>query len=131
MSYLTIKSIHLIAITLSIAGFALRGYWMMSQSDRLQLRAVKIAPHIIDTVLLLSGIALVYMLRLEILSQPWLLAKFVGLAVYIVLGTVALKRGSTLAIRSIAFFAALVAFAYIVGAALLKSTASWFTSMSV
>ncbi len=131
MTYLTVKSLHLIAITLSIAGFALRGYWMMSQSDRLQLRVVRIAPHVIDTVLLLSGIALVYMLRLEILSQPWLLAKFAGLAIYIVLGTVALKRGSTLAIRSIAFVAALIAFAYIVGAALLRSPASWIASSSI
>lgn len=129
MTYLTVKSLHLIAITLSIAGFALRGYWMMSQSDRLQLRAVRITPHIVDTVLLLSGIALVYMLRLEVVSQPWLLAKFVGLAIYIVLGTIALKRGSTLAIRSVAFVAALIAFAYIVGAALLKSPTSWLAGV--
>lgn len=129
MTYLTVKSLHLIAITLSIAGFALRGYWMISQSDRLHLRAVRITPHIVDTVLLLSGFALVYMLRLEILSQPWLLAKFVGLAAYIVLGTIALKRGSTLAIRSVAFVAALIAFAYIVGAALQKSPTSWLAGM--
>lgn len=131
MTYLTVKSLHLIAIALSIAGFALRGYWMMSQSDRLQNRAVKIAPHVIDTVLLLSGIALIIMMRIDVMSQPWLLAKFAGLAAYIVLGTIALKRGPTLAIRCVAFAAALLTFAYIVGAAMLKSPASWFAQVAV
>lgn len=129
MTYLTVKSLHLVAIALSIAGFTLRGYWMMSQSDRLQLRVVRIAPHVIDTVLLASGIAMLVMLRIEVISQPWMLAKLAGLAAYIILGTIALKRGSTRAIRITAFVAALLAFAYIVGAAMLKSPASWLASV--
>lgn len=128
MSYLAVKSLHLIAIALSISGFALRGYWMMSQSDKLQHRVVRIAPHVIDTVLLLSGIFLVLMSQMNAFSQPWLLAKFAGLAVYVMLGTIALKRGPTLQIRSVAFAMAVIAFAYIVGAALLKSPASWMVA---
>lgn len=109
----------------TISGFVLRGYWMMNQSSKLQLKVTRIAPHIIDTLFLLSGIALVSMLHLNAFSEPWLLAKFAGLIVYIVLGTFAIKRGPTLQIRIVAFVGALAVFAYIVGVALAKSPASW------
>jgi uncharacterized membrane protein SirB2 len=103
---------------------------MMTQSDRLQRRMTRIAPHVIDTVFLLSGVALVFMLHMNAFSQPWLLAKFVGLIVYIVLGTFAIKRGATMQIRVIAFVGALAVFAYIVGVALTKSPASWLALLT-
>ena len=109
----------------------LRGYWMMTESDRLQLRITRIAPHIIDTIFLLSGIALVFMLHLNAFTQPWLLAKFAGLVVYIVLGIIALKRGATRQIRVVAFVAALATFGYIVGVATAKSPASWLSLFAV
>jgi len=124
-----IKSVHMITGIVTICGFILRGYWMMAQSDKLQLKFTRIAPHIIDTLFLLSGIALVWMLHLNVFSESWLLAKFAGLIVYIVLGTFAIKRGATLQIRIIAFVGALAVFAYIVGVALAKSPASWLKLM--
>lgn len=128
MSYLTLKFLHLIMAALSISGFAVRGYWMMTRSEYLSHRVVKIAPHVIDTVFLLTGIWLAVVLSVNTFSQPWLLAKVAGLVAYIVLGTIALKRGPTMKVRIIAFIAALLAFAYIVGAALMKSPASWFAA---
>lgn len=120
-----IKYLHISTAILTIFGFAVRGYWMMTQSQMLQKKVVRIAPHILDTVFLLSGVTLVFMLNLNALSQPWLLAKFAGLILYIVLGTVAIKRGATMQIRVIAFISALAVFAYIVGVAITKSAASW------
>ena len=125
-----IKSLHIITGVVTISGFILRGYWMMAQSDKLQLKFTRIAPHVIDTLFLLSGVALVWMLHLNSFSEPWLLAKFAGLIVYIVLGTFALKRGATPQIRVIAFVGALAVFAYIVGVALAKSPASWLKLMA-
>ena len=125
MTYLMIKSLHVITGVATLSGFILRGYWMMVQSDKLQLKIIRIAPHIVDTVFLASGITLVLMLHLNAFSEPWLLAKFAGLLAYIVLGTFAIKRGSTQQIRVISFVAALAVFAYIVGVALAKSPASW------
>ncbi len=127
MTYLWIKALHLTTGLMSICGFMLRGYWMIIQSDNLQRAVTRIAPHFIDTLFLLSGFALISILRLNVLSEPWLLAKFAGLLVYIVLGTFAIKRGATLQIRIISFVAALAVFAYIVGVALTKSPASWLT----
>jgi len=125
LSYLLIKSLHLITGIATISGFILRGYWMMTQSDKLALKLTRIAPHIIDTLFLLSGIALVSMLQMNAFTQPWLLAKFAGLIAYIVLGTIAIKRGPTMQIRIIAFVGSLALFVYIVGVALTKSPVSW------
>lgn len=131
MGYLSLKMLHLLAAIASLSGFVLRGYWMMVKSDRLQLKAVRILPHVVDTVFLLSGIALIAVLDVGAISQPWLLAKFAGLIVYIVLGSVAIKRGSTLQKRVTAFIAALAVFAYIIGVALSKSPASWLAVATI
>jgi len=123
--YAALKMIHVAAALLSISGFMLRGSWMLAESPKLNLRAVKIAPHIVDSVFLLSGIWLVVALHLPVLSQPWLMAKLVALVFYVLLGMIALRRGRTKRTRRIAFGLALVTFAYIVGVALTKSVASW------
>lgn len=130
MTYLMIKSLHMITAIATISVFILRGYWMMTQSEHLNLKFVRIAPHVIDTLFLLSGIALVSILQINALSEPWLLAKFAGLIAYIVLGTIAIKRGPTLQIRLIAFVGALSLFAYIVGVAMTKSPVSWLRFLS-
>lgn len=131
MAFMLIKMLHTFAAVLTISGFILRGYWMMRESTLLQHRATKVFPHIVDTVFLLAGIALVWMLGLNVFTQPWLLAKFAGLVVYILLGMVALKRGKTKEARMMAFVGALAVYAWVVGVALAKSPASWlalFTS---
>jgi uncharacterized membrane protein SirB2 len=128
--YETLKLIHVGTAILTISGFILRCYWMFTGSSKLQLRAVRILPHIIDTVFLLSGIALIVTLNLPVLSQNWLLVKFVALVAYIVFGAIALGRGKTMRSRATAFVLALATFAYIAGVALSKSTASWFAILA-
>ena len=123
--YLPLKYAHLALAAVSISGFLLRGFWMMSGSSLAGHRMARIAPHVVDTLFLLSGIALVMRLALPVMQSPWLLAKFVGLLIYIILGTIALRRGPTMPVRQVAFVGALSAFAYIVGAAVSKSPASW------
>ena len=124
--YLTLKIVHVSAAILTISGFTLRGIWMLQKSPNLDRKAVRVAPHIVDTVFLLSGIALIQVMHLPVLSQPWLLTKFAVLVIYVLLGMVALRRGRTIRIRTTAFVLALVAFGYIAGVALSKSMASWF-----
>lgn len=123
--YLTLKFAHIVLAAISISGFVLRGFWMMTDSGLLANKVVRIAPHVVDTLFLASGIALVVQLSLPLMQSPWLLAKLGALVVYIVLGTLALRRGPTMPLRQIAFVGALSAFAYIVGAAIAKSPASW------
>ena len=56
---------------------------------------------------------------------PWLEAKQEGRALYIVAGTIALKRGRTVVVRTAAIAMALLAFACIVSVALTKHTQGW------
>jgi uncharacterized membrane protein SirB2 len=128
--YLFLKYVHLAFAVTTISGFVLRGFWMLTESDRLSQRATRIAPHVIDALFLLTGIAMVYLLSLPVLQTPWLLAKLIALLAYIILGAVALRRGPTLQIRLIAFVGALSAFAYVVGAALSKSPLSWLAYLA-
>lgn len=121
----TMKNLHQFFAVLTITGFVIRAIWMMRSSPLLEHRATRIAPHVIDTLFLVSGIALVIDLQLAVLQNTWLLAKFAGLLVYIVLGALALRRGPTKKVRIIAFVGALLAFAYVVNTAISKSAIPW------
>ena len=123
--YLTVKFIHVSTAILTISGFTLRGIWMLSGSPLLEMRVVRILPHVIDTVFLLTGIWLVWLLRLPVLDQPWLIAKLIALVAYVGLGMIALRRGRTMKTRATALVLALATFAYISGVAMSKSVASW------
>lgn len=123
--YNTLKWVHVGAAMLTIGGFMLRGYWMLIDSPKLQQSWVRVLPHLLDTVLLLAGISLVLMLNLQVLQNPWLVMKISALIAYILLGTIALKRGKTRTIRSTALVSAILMFAYIAGVALTKSMTSW------
>ena len=121
MDYTAIKLVHITSIAVSYVLFFVRGVWMMRDSPRLNGPWVKAVPHVVDTVLLVSAIVLVVMLRQYPFESGWLTAKVVGLIVYIVLGTVALKRGRTKSQRVAAWFAAQGVFIYIVLVAVTKT----------
>ena len=106
---------------LSLAGFILRGYWMVHQSPRLQHPLTRTLPHIIDTLLLLSAIGLTLILRQYPFTAPWLTAKVSALLLYILLGSLALKRGRSRRVQIIAFYSALAVFGYILSVALSHS----------
>jgi uncharacterized membrane protein SirB2 len=120
MDYPTIKIIHIASVAASYSLFWLRGVWMMRDPLRLQAKWVNVVPHAIDTVLLASAIALAVLLRQYPLQAPWLTAKVSGLLAYIVLGTVALKRGRSRGMRVAAWIAAHAVFIYIVSVAVTK-----------
>ena len=125
--YLTIKILHIGAAILTISGFVLRGCWMLIESPRLDQKIVRVVPHIVDTVFLATGLWLVWVLRLPVFDQPWLLAKLIALVAYVGFGMIALRRGPTKKIRIAAFLLALLTFTYITGTALTKSAWSWFS----
>lgn len=118
-----LKSVHVACVAASFALFAVRGAWMLRAPDRLRVGWVRVVPHVVDTLLLASAVALAFLLRIDPLAHGWLGAKIAGLCAYIVLGTVALKRGRTRGTRTAAFAAALAVYAYIVTVAITKSPA--------
>jgi uncharacterized membrane protein SirB2 len=124
LSYLVLKFVHVGAVAASFGLFALRGLWMLQAPARLRLRWVRIVPHVVDTVLLASAIALAVLTAQYPLQQPWLTAKVLGLLVYILLGMVAL-HGSVRGLRAIAWILALAVFGYIVAVAHTRAVLPW------
>jgi len=101
-------------------SFSIRGIWMLQESKCLHWHLVKIVPHVIDTILLVSGITLAIILHQYPGTHTWLTAKLLALLLYIVLGTIALKRGKTKTIRILAWLGALITFFYLITVALKK-----------
>ena len=114
MSFLLLKTIHVSCALISFALFFLRGIWSFNGSPIMRQGWVKIVPHVVDTLLLISALALAFTIQQYPFVDTWLTAKFFGLLLYIGLGSVALKYGKSKAIRISAWLAALAVFAYIV-----------------
>ena len=119
--YFAIKNLHVTCVVLSATGFLLRGLWMVTGSPLLRHKLTRVLPHIIDSLLLLSAIALAVMIQQYPFSAGWVTAKVFGLLAYILLGMMALKRGRTLAMRQRYFGLALLTYAYIVSVALTRN----------
>lgn len=120
MLYLALKVAHIACAILSISGFALRGILMLVDSPLLATRFARVAPHVVDTVLLASALWLAALIGQYPFVHGWLTAKVLALLAYIVLGTVGLKRARSKALRAAAFALALGTAAYIVSVALTR-----------
>ena len=121
MSYLAVKHLHVSCVVLSFTLFFVRGAWMISGSAMLQRRWVKVLPHVIDTLLLAAGITAAVMIGQYPFVADWLTAKVFGLIAYIILGTLALKRGRTRGRRIGFWLAAIATFGYIVAVAFARN----------
>lgn len=111
--YPFLKHLHVTCAGLSLGLFLLRGGWMVADSPRLRSRFSRIVPHVVDTFLLASAVGLSVLLSQYPFVHGWLTGKFFGLILYIVLGTIALRRGRTRTIRGAAFVGAVIVFVWI------------------
>jgi uncharacterized membrane protein SirB2 len=127
VSYEALKIIHIAAVALSLAGFAVRGAGLLSGASWVRHPLARTLPHVVDTVLLLAALGMLRIIHLELWATPWLRAKIIGLVVYIGLGVVALRPPRTgredrpPGVRLTAWVAALVVGCYVVSVALTKS----------
>lgn len=112
-----LKMIHLSFILFSVVSFMARVYLSEINSPLMQQKIMAIAPHIINTILLVSGITLA--LQNEWASHGWLAAKLIVLFGYVGFGIIALK--STGKKRWQAVGAALGCFVYIAMVAVTKN----------
>jgi uncharacterized membrane protein SirB2 len=124
--YLALKHIHLTFVALSLLTFFVRGIWLFMNSSMLSKTLVKMLPHVINTILLVSGVVLAVHLRMSPGDQPWLMAKIVGLIAYIGLGVAAFKVPNPNA-RKLLWVSALIVFAYIVSVAVGKNPLGFFS----
>jgi uncharacterized membrane protein SirB2 len=120
-SFEWLKLIHVSCALVSVSGFALRGYWKLSDNPLLTRRPARILPHIIDTLLLGSAAGMLVIWEASPFQFDWIVAKLLGLLAYIALGMVALRFSRSAAGRITAYLLALACAAYILSVAFSKS----------
>ncbi len=109
--YPLIKWTHVAAVTASILVFSVRGTLVLrDRAAWAMTAAVRYLSYGIDTLLLGAGLLLVITLPGAVFANGWLTAKLVLLLIYIVLGSLALKRARP-GHRRRYFFAALATYA--------------------
>jgi uncharacterized membrane protein SirB2 len=90
--YLVLKPAHIALVLASGGLFVLRGAAVLAGSGWAMARPLRLASYAIDTGLLAAGLALLAILQLDPFAVPWLSIKLAVLPVYIVMGSMALKR---------------------------------------
>ena len=115
--YLVLRNVHIACAILTITLFVLRGSLMLANSAWQQNVVLRYLPHAVDTVLLTTALMLTTVIQQYPFAVSWLTAKVVLLVAYIVLGSIALKRGRTRRVRVVAFVAALATVAFLVSVA--------------
>src|SRR4051812_8055369 len=90
MNYLHIKYLHISCVGLSISLFILRGALQQAGVEWRRWRVLRVAPHVVDSVLLGSAIWLAMTIHQYPFVNSWLTAKLLALCVYVWLGKRAL-----------------------------------------
>lgn len=119
-AYAALRHLHRACAAISIAGFVLRWLAGLAGQAWVQRRGAKTLPHVVDTVLLSSALALAWGAGFGLGNAPWLTTKVALLLVYIGLGLVALSPRRPRAWRAAAGAVALAVAGHIVAVAVVK-----------
>ncbi|MGB1198740.1 MAG: SirB2 family protein [Thalassotalea sp.] len=101
------KHLHMTLAAISILLFTLRFVWTLMASKQLSKKWVKIAPHIIDTLLLVLGIAMAVKLSINPVEQLWLGEKILAVLAYIFTGYFTLKLARNRTMQIIGYLGAM------------------------
>lgn len=123
--YPLLKNIHVACVAISLAGFIARGLLVRRGAEVMARRWMRIVPHLNDTVLLGSALAMAVQSGQYPFFAGWLTAKLAGLCAYVGLGMVAL-RGRSASARNAAFAAACGIYCWIISVAMLRHPAGLF-----
>lgn len=121
MDYLAIRHLHVSCVALSVSLFVLRGGLELARKPWCEWKLLRVAPHVVDTVLLGSALWMVFLSHQYPFVMPWLTAKVIALFAYIGFGKLALSQRTPASRRPAAFVAALLSVGYIIGVALTRS----------
>lgn len=111
--YLALRHLHITLAVVSVAIFALRGGLMLAGSVRANTAWLRYPSYAVDTSLLTTALILVSIIHQYPFANGWLTMKVALLVVYILLGSVALRRGRSRRIRAAALAAALLTVAFL------------------
>ena len=115
--YPQIKWVHVAAVLISGTLFALRGAAVLAGARWAMSSPLRYLSYGIDTVLLTAALMLVTLLHQYPFVHGWLTMKVSLVVIYIVLGSLTLKRARTQRQRAWFYGAALLSYAFIISVA--------------
>lgn len=121
MDYAAVRALHIGCAIVSIGLFTGRAALQFAGVDWRRWAWLRVAPHLVDTVLLGAAVTLAVTSAQYPVAQGWLTAKVLALCVYVATGRIALDRQAGPRRRGWAFAAALASVAYIVAVAVARS----------
>ena len=127
--YPQIRAVHIGAVIASGALFALRGAGVLSGARWPMAAPLRYLSYSIDSVLLTAALMLIAVLPAAGFANHWLTVKLTLLVLYVVLGSLALKRGRSARVRALCFAAALAVFAGMVGIARTHQPLGWLAGV--
>lgn len=111
--YAPLKSAHIGLVLVSGGLFALRGALVLAGQSWVMAKPRRMLSYGIDTLLLAAGVSLWVLLSFNPVGSPWLAAKLLLLVLYIVLGSLALKRAKSPAARRASYAGALMVYVFV------------------
>ena len=111
--YEFLKLGHVSCVVISGSLFIYRYVSLRMHPDEPQHKALKVLPHINDTVLLASAIGMLVLTGLNPFTTPWLLAKILALVAYIVIAAICMRSVPGSRRQAVSFVAAISVFSYI------------------
>jgi uncharacterized membrane protein SirB2 len=123
--YPQMKWVHVAAVICSGLLFALRGGAQLAGARWTMAAPLRYLSYAIDTTLLTAAMMLLTILPWAMFDNGWLGTKLVLLVVYVLLGSLALKRGRSARVRSWCYGAAVLVYLAIIGIARAHHPLGW------
>ena len=119
--YSLVKMFHVSCVIVSLSGFVIRAMLKLGDSKLLQRKLLKVLPHVVDTFLLISAVALVAMSGMYPWLVGWVGVKLIALVAYIVAGSIFMRARQGSQSQYLGLGVSLIIAGYIVAVALTKS----------
>jgi uncharacterized membrane protein SirB2 len=123
--FFLIRQVHITCVLLSGALFCVRGGLRITNVAAANHRVLRVVSYLIDATLLVAAVLLTIILQQFPFLDAWLTTKVLLLALYIALGSLALKHAQSRRLRVLAFGSALLTYAWIIGVAVTHDPAAW------
>jgi uncharacterized membrane protein SirB2 len=111
--YDLLKLAHVSSVVISGSLFIYRFVRLGAKPNQPLPKALKVVPHINDTVLLGCALGMLYVAGINPFTTPWLFAKILALLAYIVIGAICMRSTPGSKRQTVSFVAAISVFAYI------------------
>lgn len=127
MNFLFLKYLHLVTVAASFALFFVRGIWVLRSYPDSEEKWVRVLPHVVDAVLVLSAVAMLAVSPLKGWPGNWLTVKLALIVVYVAFSLYLFGRARAFATRILVFVPALLIFLLVTTIAVMRNPLGIFS----